>query len=875
MPAPVFYSISPFGTGTIETGAGNITITSGVATLTVEQTGNIGVGVAIEYDTEDISYIAPNRIGFDSGGTTELKVDTKIEDATSGATGIVRFVELLSGTWAGGDAAGWIYFESTTGTFGNNNTINRTKPTSSSNIATVDGTIEGNIGNGNTEFVVKSAIGADAANQTVTAVTSIHHEYASLSAFEAGFTDAAHINDTDLTNADVVAHACCYYDHDDYTVDSIMAAFDGATTSITQYIICFAPAGGSESKNIQRHLGAKDANKYLLVVSSDKCVFVKDNHVNLDGLQLGNSGGTSWGFGISMVYPTRIAGSYSKFTSLLIYATGESSYGVYSYGDHIDIDIINCVILDFDDSEKAGILAHTWTGGVHKIYHNTIYNCAYGILQDSKATTTIDNNAVFVCTDDFSVVITPDYCASDDEDGDHSQLLDGSGTPAYDTEFTDAAGGDFSLPVGSICIDNGTSLAASEGIWRDIAGNERGATPDIGAFEYVSSGSALTKILSDTISLSDVITKNLGLNKPDTINLSDSIIKKLGLNKSDSISMSDTFINSFGLNKSDTINLSDGFSNVASFLRTFDDTISIADNFSNVASFLRTLDDTINIADEATKEIGLNKDDTITLADNFSNVVSFLRTFDDTVNITDGFSNVVSFLRTYSDTVNIADDFSKVSAFLKTFDDTITLSDGFNAVITLILSLNDNISMSDEIAKGYHFNESDTISMSDNFSKVTSFIRTFTDTVNLSDEALKEIGLVLADSVTMSDDFNSLVSFILNLNDTISMSDGIAKEIGLAESDTINMVDNASTIAEFLRTFSDNISMSDEIAKTFGLTEADIISMADNFSTSMAAIYALLNFIAKNKTFNFVAKSKTFNFVAKNKTFNFNAKSRG
>jgi len=218
MPAPVFYSISPFGTGTIETGAGNITITSGVATLTVEQTGNIGVGVAIEYEADSIAYIAPNRIGFDSGGTVELLPGTKIEDATSGATGIVRYVELLSGTWAGGDAAGWIYFEKTTGTFGNNNIINRTKPTASANIATVNGTIEGNIGNGNTEFVVKSAIGADAANQTITAVTSIHHEYASLATFEAGFTDAAHVNNTNLTSADVVVHACHYYDHDNQTL---------------------------------------------------------------------------------------------------------------------------------------------------------------------------------------------------------------------------------------------------------------------------------------------------------------------------------------------------------------------------------------------------------------------------------------------------------------------------------------------------------------------------------------------------------------------------------------------------------------------------------------------------------------------------------
>lgn len=43
----VFYSISPFGTGDIQTGSGNVEWTSGVATTSVSQTGNIGIGCAI------------------------------------------------------------------------------------------------------------------------------------------------------------------------------------------------------------------------------------------------------------------------------------------------------------------------------------------------------------------------------------------------------------------------------------------------------------------------------------------------------------------------------------------------------------------------------------------------------------------------------------------------------------------------------------------------------------------------------------------------------------------------------------------------------------------------------------------------------------
>ena len=86
-------------------------------------------------------------------------------------------METTSGTWAGGDASGWIYFEKTTGTFNASEQINRTKPTTIYNIAETNGTIQGNIGNGNTEFVVKTATGGTPTDQTEIAVTSNHHDW--------------------------------------------------------------------------------------------------------------------------------------------------------------------------------------------------------------------------------------------------------------------------------------------------------------------------------------------------------------------------------------------------------------------------------------------------------------------------------------------------------------------------------------------------------------------------------------------------------------------------------------------------------------------------------------------------------------------------
>lgn len=57
------------------------------------------------------------EVSFTSGGTYEVLAGDTITGATSGATAVVTKVILTSGTWAGGTAAGRIFFASQTGTF--------------------------------------------------------------------------------------------------------------------------------------------------------------------------------------------------------------------------------------------------------------------------------------------------------------------------------------------------------------------------------------------------------------------------------------------------------------------------------------------------------------------------------------------------------------------------------------------------------------------------------------------------------------------------------------------------------------------------------------------------------------------------------------
>lgn len=56
-------------------------------------------------------------VPFTSGGTHEVLVADTLTGATSSATCVVVLIELTSGTWAGGDAAGFFVVKTVSGTF--------------------------------------------------------------------------------------------------------------------------------------------------------------------------------------------------------------------------------------------------------------------------------------------------------------------------------------------------------------------------------------------------------------------------------------------------------------------------------------------------------------------------------------------------------------------------------------------------------------------------------------------------------------------------------------------------------------------------------------------------------------------------------------
>jgi hypothetical protein len=511
-----------FGTGSIETGSGNVSISGGVATFSVAQTGNIGAGVCVNANIIDDFFLAPNRIGFDAG-STEIKVGDKIADATSGATGIVRFVEVTGGTWAGNDAAGWIYFEETTGTFGDNNVINITKPTVTNSVAVINGTIQGNMGGLNTQFACKTATGGTPANTAARNILSINHVWATVAAFEGAFTGASYINNASLVAADVVAHCCWYYDHDNYTTDSTSVALGwSGTQDATRYLQIFTPTGGAESINNQRHSGIWDSNKAKSeIVNSgnyQQAINIIEGYTRIQGLQLQvDTGGNTCARVIQSASATGVGLKVDSCILVGVENGGDFGHGgLYLYNAAITIEVINTILYGCAGTATNGFYFRNCSTA--DVFHCTVSDIVGDAIERDAGTVVVTNCAVFNNTDDFDGTITCDYCASDDADAPtYTNGVDwNNGSTDWANVFNAYATGDFTLnnyTVANIAlIEQGTSLAASEGIWRDIAGNERGATPDIGAFEYVAAEVGWTGIINTIINpakINNIVAANI------------------------------------------------------------------------------------------------------------------------------------------------------------------------------------------------------------------------------------------------------------------------------------------------------------------------------------------------------------------------------
>lgn len=399
----VYYAVCPGtgGTDDKKTGSPTITISSGVATLSVAQTGNIGQGFRITYDTSKVCFIS------------------KVNSSTS--------------------------------------------------------------------FDVVTATGGTPSDEaSAVTVNSITADYASLSAAEAGASDANHLNTSDLETATITLNLMCYAGA---SADTTAFVIDGYTTTPTYCINIIVSNGGTQSIATNRHQGAWSSSCYYLQAApstGNGCIKFQDPDIHLIGLQIdktNNVGDTA------CLYYGPSNGAYTVDRCILrsSYGTLSNQYqsGIETYGSGIStLDVTNTIIYGFAGSTTPmGGTDLSSSGFTVTLYNCTIFSCRDGVNR-SGGTVSATNCAVFSNTDDFNGTITVTYCASDDADGTNAIDLNENASGEWAACFTDYSNGDFSVKdTDSHLYDAGTDLSAY--FTTDIIGTTR-STWDIGAFEYVS-----------------------------------------------------------------------------------------------------------------------------------------------------------------------------------------------------------------------------------------------------------------------------------------------------------------------------------------------------------------------------------------------------
>lgn len=310
--------------------------------------------------------------------------------------------------------------------------------------------------------------------------TSWANAFATLSAWEAAGDDAG-----DLVTNKTWMHA--YYRGN--TQDTTVFAITGWTTGVDNYIHVEASADSTG-----KHAGYWDDGKVTLAAENQASgmLGISEDYVILQGFQIQSTESS-----VNSAYTVNVtsitaAGSNIRLKNMILKGVASGTgkhFGLYVNDVDATVNVENCLIYGFynaSDVDFCAVRSNTCTA--LNIYSSAIFGSGFGIDFVIGAIS-VYNSVIFNNVDDFDGTIACDYCASDDADA--STYTNGVNFTSEATDwaaiFTDYT---YDLRLKDYTgarkiIDMGSSKTLGD---PDVAGTARGATWDIGPFEFVSLG---------------------------------------------------------------------------------------------------------------------------------------------------------------------------------------------------------------------------------------------------------------------------------------------------------------------------------------------------------------------------------------------------
>jgi hypothetical protein len=376
--------------------------------------------------------------------------------------------------------------------------------------------------NSSTEFTIQDSA-ANGGTPGATDITfgstaiEIYRAFNTLSAAQAGSSDASHLATSDLTSGFQLNWAC----YNDSAMNDGIIAINGWTTGTGNYIRIYTPTEASEVGVSQRHTGTAGTGFRLaptLDLSATQdfwYIHVYEEYVRIEGIEVDGSGLTN-GRRLSVVRIDDTVSSPNdfRFDKMIIHHFINSD-GVNEdsdiYGFQLktgNVKISNTIIyrleqLNTNDSSSVNAIHHPDSSSTSYFYNNTIYNIKNSSGNAASAngikvvagTVTATSNSIFDTNstggseDCFNGTMTQSNNVSSDTTGTITNKTD------YTSYFIHTTDGSENLHI----KDDSFNLWGSYGadlnqdpnlpITDDIDGGARDAsTPDIGADEYASSG---------------------------------------------------------------------------------------------------------------------------------------------------------------------------------------------------------------------------------------------------------------------------------------------------------------------------------------------------------------------------------------------------
>jgi len=322
-------------------------------------------------------------------------------------------------------------------------------------------------------------------------------------------------------------------------------------------------------------------------------------------------------------------------------------------------------------------------------------------------------------------------------------------------------------------------------------------------------------VFTDSLEISETISKRLDIKKTSTFDLFDEKFLHLVKGLSETLSIAENVANENTISLSDSLTIAETITSLSGGGRKYlSDALAFQE--SNAKDFIKILSDSESISESLVKRIAKPFAESISIASTMANVQSLSQS--DSLIVSESLTKLISYTRNLVESVNLAE--TNTKDIVKIISDTISITD------------------SEAEKRVMHFEDS-TTPFSETQSKV--FVKNLADTETIVDSEGATYSIALGDSLEITETNITATNYGRLISDSVGFSENKIVDLVLnkAETEPINEnIANSNTLR-----ISDSISITEVVVAVyvFPLVDSLVISEAINKKDFVKQLTEALN----------------------------------